>query len=456
MRNYFERITWFQSGLFWRTFLLLAILVTASMTTWIISIKLLERKPRAQQLANQINTMVSITSAAITHAAENKRRELLIELAHNEGINIYLLEESDRIIKQDNNAVFAELMDLVQQKMGKQTQFAKAVNGETGFWVSFRIEEDHFWLRIEPDRLQTDSGLQFLGWAAISLSLALVAAAFISRRINEPLSNLSLAARQLALGRSVDPLLESGPREIRETNASFNQMMEDLARIESDRTVILAGISHDLRTPLTRLQLELEMTNLKTSTREAMRADLQQMDDIIQQFLDYAKPILDTNLESFNFSALLKKVLNDLSRDTTIEINATIEDDVFLAGSIIEIQRLLSNLIENAQRYGRNAETQTLRLEIELRTYLTGLGPNLELRFRDFGVGIVDKDIPRLLRPFTRGEVARSHANGSGLGLAIIDRIVKRHGGKLHIRNHITGGLEIQLNFPLNTKNSKR
>lgn len=449
MRNYFARISWFQSGLFWRTFLLLAILITASMATWVVSIKLLERKPKAQQLANQISTMVSITSAAITHAAEDQRRELLIELAHNEGITIYLLEKSDRIIKPKNDAVFAELRDLVQKKLGKQTQFAKSVNGEVGFWVSFKIEEDSFWLRLEPDRLNTDSSLQFLGWAAISLSLALIAAAFISRRINQPLSNLSLAARQLALGKSVDPLLESGPREIRETNASFNQMMADFARIESDRTVILAGISHDLRTPLTRLQLELEMANLEASTRDAMRTDLQQMDDIIQQFLDYAKPIHHGSLVSFNVSELLKKALGDLSRDTSVKIDAAIENEVFLTGSDIEIRRLLSNLIENAQRYGRDPGDHELKLEVSLQTVLTGIDHRIELRFRDFGVGIADEEIPRLLRPFTRGEIARSHANGSGLGLAIIDRIVKRHDGSMLIKNHDSGGLEIYLDFPL-------
>lgn len=455
MRNYLARIAWFQSGLFWRTFLLLAILVTASMATWIVSIKLLERKPKAQQLAGQIGTMVSITSAALTHAAEDKRRELLIELAHNEGISIYLFEETDQIVKPDNDAMFAELKELVQQKLGKQTQFAKAVNGEDGFWVSFRIDEDQFWLRVEPDRLMTDSGLQFLGWATISLILALTAAVFISRRINAPLSDLSLAARQLALGQSVKPLLESGPREIRETNASFNQMMQDLARIESDRTVILAGISHDLRTPLTRLGLELEMAHLEIATRDAMQTDLKQMDEIIQQFLDYAKPLNELGFSTFDLSALLHKLEADLQRDTKISITTKIEGNVMMAGIEIEIQRLLSNIIENASRYGRNAITHELHLEISCLRQLNGLRPHIELRIADHGSGIPEEEIARLFRPFTRGEVARSQANGSGLGLAIVDRIVKRHGGKIIPSKHATGGLEIRIEFPLPKKSEQ-
>lgn len=447
MRQYLQRFGWFQNSLFWRTFLLLAVLVTASMLAWFVSIKLLERKPRAQQLANQIVSIVTITSAALTHSAEDKRRELLIDLASNEGIRIYLLEENDQIKKTDETPLLIEVRKLVQDKLGSQTQFAKSVNGEVGFWLSFQIDEDQFWLRLEADRLQTETNLQFFGWAFISLILALIAAVFISQRINAPLSNLSAAARQLARGKRPSALSESGPREIRETNTSFNQMVDDLARIETDRTVILAGISHDLRTPLTRLQLELEMANLEATTREAMQGDLQQMDSIIQQFLDYAKPLHESTFTSFNLSSLIDKLFTDLAKSSDVRIDLQIEPELYVTGIEIEFQRLFNNLIQNAMRYGRSPEDQVLHLQIECRRQASASHSGTLVKFRDFGTGIEDTQIPRLLRPFTRGEIARSQANGSGLGLAIVDRIVKRHGGKMHIHNHAQGGLEILLMF---------
>lgn len=447
MRQYLQRFGWFQNSLFWRTFLLLAVLVTASMLAWFVSIKLLERKPRAQQLANQIVSIVTITSAALTHSAEDKRRELLIDLASNEGIRIYLLEENDQIKKTDETPLLIEVRKLVQDKLGSQTQFAQSVNGEVGFWLSFQIDEDQFWLRLEADRLQTETNLQFFGWAFISLILALIAAVFISQRINAPLSNLSAAARQLARGKRPSALSESGPREIRETNTSFNQMVDDLARIETDRTVILAGISHDLRTPLTRLQLELEMANLEATTREAMQGDLQQMDSIIQQFLDYAKPLHESTFTSFNLSSLIDKLFTDLAKSSDVRIDLQIEPELYVTGIEIEFQRLFNNLIQNAMRYGRSPEDQVLHLQIECRRQASASHSGTLVKFRDFGTGIEDTQIPRLLRPFTRGEIARSQANGSGLGLAIVDRIVKRHGGKMHIHNHAQGGLEILLMF---------
>nr|WP_315481109.1 ATP-binding protein [uncultured Undibacterium sp.] len=447
MRQYLQRFGWFQNSLFWRTFLLLAVLVTASMLAWFVSIKLLERKPRAQQLANQIVSIVTITSAALTHSAEDKRRELLIDLASNEGIRIYLLEENDQIKKTDETPLLIEVRKLVQDKLGSQTQFAKSVNGEVGFWLSFQIDEDQFWLRLEADRLQTETNLQFFGWAFISLILALIAAVFISQRINAPLSNLSAAARQLARGKRPSALSESGPREIRETNTSFNQMVDDLARIETDRTVILAGISHDLRTPLTRLQLELEMANLEATTREAMQGDLQQMDSIIQQFLDYAKPLHESTFASFNLSSLIDKLFTDLAKLSDVRIDLQIEPELYVTGIEIEFQRLFNNLIQNAMRYGRSPDDQVLHLQIECQRQASAIHSGTLVKFRDFGTGIEDTQIPRLLRPFTRGEIARSQANGSGLGLAIVDRIVKRHGGKMHIHNHAQGGLEILLVF---------
>jgi len=452
-RNYFHAFTGFteiRSALFWRTFFLLAILVTASMAAWFISFKLVERKPRAQQMAGQIISMVTITRAALTHSAEDKRRELLLDLARNEGIRIYLLEENDAITPQADELLFIELQKLVQEKLGTKTQFAKVVNGEEGFWLSFTIDEDQYWLRLEQDRLPHETGMQILGWASITLVLTLIGAVFISRRINAPLSNLSQAARQLAHGKRPQALPENGPSEVRETNASFNQMIDDLARGESDRAVILAGISHDLRTPLTRLQLELEMAPVDAMTREAMQSDLSQMDGIIQQFLDYAKPLHESTFNSVNLSALLDKLVSDLQRDASLKMKAQIDSGIFITGIEIEIQRLVINLVQNAMRYARDPETGLLMIDLECRYFAHATKPSATLRIRDFGPGVPKDEIARLLRPFTRGDIARSQANGSGLGLAIVDRIVKRHGGKIRLQNHPTGGLEVLIRLSAN------
>ncbi len=160
-----------------------------------------------------------------------------------------------------------------------------------GFWVSFKIDDDEYWLMLDRERIGRTSSLQWLGWATVVLLLSLLGAVFISSLINQPLARLTAAARAIAKGQEPEPLPETGPTEIKEANRSFNQMVGDLKRIESDRALILAGISHDLRTPLARMLLEVEMApNWPTMRAQGMQSDLAQMDAIIGQFLDYAKP----------------------------------------------------------------------------------------------------------------------------------------------------------------------
>lgn len=442
-----KRMPWFRSGLFWRTFLLLSLLVTASMASWFISFKLVERKPRAQQLSNQIVSVVAITRAALTHSAHDKRLQLLTDLVRNEGIQIYPLEENDQIAAPVENVFQKELRKHIQSKLGGQTRFARTVNGEHGFWLSFSIEDDQYWLRLEQERVQTDTSLQYLSWIAVTLVITLIVAALISRRINAPLSDLSSVARQLASGNQPAPLHETGPAEIRQTYASFNQMMHDLARIDADRALILAGISHDLRTPLTRLQLEIEMAPVDDATREAVQADLRQMDSIIQQFLDYAKPIAANDVAAINLSELLKGIVKTIERDTSKHVHANIEDGVMIAGSETELRRLLNNLFQNADRYGRDQHTQ--QLNIDLHCSHDPEQGGVRLLVRDHGCGVQGADLQQLLRPFTRVDEARSQASGAGLGLAIVDRIVERHGGRIQLSTPVDGGLQIEIFLPV-------
>jgi two-component system osmolarity sensor histidine kinase EnvZ len=447
MHTYVNSLDWLKSGLFWRTFFFLALLVMASMIAWFASFKIVERSPRAQQIAAQVISVVTITRAALTHSAPENRRELLFDLASNDGIRVYLLEENDKIELPELTASSLELLGFIQNVLGKDTLIATKVNEVAGFWISFNIEEDQYWLRLDQERITPSSGLQFVGWAAFSLFITLVGAVFISKLINDPLSKLSSAALLIAKGKRPNPLPEKGPNEIRETNASFNQMMDDLTRIDSDRAVILAGISHDLRTPLTRMQLEVEMANLSNDARQGMQFDLAQMDGIIGQFLDYAKPLESVPFEVVNISDLLENIVEEASRLPEITIRSSIVKHLEILGNRVELYRLFNNLFENAKRYGRSPGSQHVKLDIQCSYKNKEKKQGILISIRDHGVGVPDADITRMLRPFTRVDISRSQANGSGLGLAIVDRIVKRHDGRIRISNHSSGGFLVVIAF---------
>lgn len=436
-----NRLAWLKSGLFWRTFFLLAFLIAASMAAWFASFRILERMPRANQIAAQVISIVTITRAALTHSAPDSRRELLFDLASNEGIRIYPREDTDVVKPPPDTALIPVIQSSVRAKLGEDTQFAGRVNDIAGFWVSFKIEDDEYWLMLERERVERTLGIQWLGLVTVTLLLSLLGAVFISRLINLPLARLTTATRAIAKGQQPEPLPEEGPAEIRQANRSFNHMVEDLNRIESDRAVILAGISHDLRTPISRMLLEVEMADLPASARQGMQSDLAQMDAIIGQFLDYAKPTDSASFMPIDLSNLFSEAAREATRLPDIRVNADITPGIEVMGNATDLKRVINNLVENARRYGKTPGTQLTDIEINCRME----GDKAIMEVADHGIGVPDGEMEHLLRPFTRMDIARGQANGAGLGLAIVDRVVQRHGGKIRLFNRSGGGLVVQI-----------
>ena len=436
-----HRFAWLKSGLFWRTFFLLAFLITVSMAAWVASFRMVERTPRAKQIAAQVISMVTITRAALTHSAPDLRRELLFDLASNEGIRVYPLEDNDRTELPPDTSLMPVIESTVRAKLGADTKFAGKVNDLAGFWVSFKIDDDEYWLMLDRERINRASGVQWLGWGTFTLVLALFGAVFISRRINLPLARLTAAARAIAKGEQISPLPESGPIEIKEANRSFNQMVDDLNRVETDRTVILAGISHDLRTPISRMLLEVEMADITDDAKQGMQSDLGQMDAIIGQFLDYAKPTDASTFKQIDLSALLTDAVRAANRFLDVRIKSSVDDNIHIMGSVIELKRVINNVIENARRYGKVESADTVEIDIECHLR----DGKAVIEMADHGSGVPEAEIERLLKPFTRLDTARGQANGAGLGLAIVERVIKRHGGELHLSNRPGGGLMIQI-----------
>jgi len=437
-----------KSGLFWRTFLLLGTLTTVSMITWIGMISVIQREPQAQQISAQIISVVTITHAALTHSAPELRRELLFDLVSNEGIRIFSLEEDDRIEPPPDNYLMPEIEAQVKAKLGKDTRFSARVNGVAGFWVSFKIDDDEYWLMLDRERLRGLTGFQWLGWASLVSLLSLLGAAIISSLINLPLSRLTAAARDIAKGKQPAPLPEKGPIEIIEANRSFNQMVDDLKQVESDRAVILAGISHDLRTPLARMQLEVEMANLSDEAREGIQSDIGQMDAIIGQFLDYARPTEASSFTDVDLSGLLSDMTREAMRLPDVKINASIAEGAHAMGNPTDLRRVLNNLIENARRYGKTPGSDVTEIDIACHVRTSHGAKKVIIEVQDHGTGVPAEKIEQLMKPFTRLDTARGQANGAGLGLAIVDRVLLRHGAELQVRNREGGGLAFQISLP--------
>lgn len=444
-----ERRNWFRSGLFWRTFFMLSVLTMLSMASWIGMLNRVQRDPQIQQTAELVVSVVTITKAALTHSAFELRRELLIELVSNEGIRIFSLQPTDTVEPPPANTLMPEIAASIRAKLGPDTRISSRVNGVAGFWISFKIDEDEYWLMLERERLSGLSGVQWLGWAGVVGVLSVLGAALISSLVNLPLARLTAAARAIAKGERPARLPEKGSQEIIEANRSFNQMVEDLAQVENDRAVILAGISHDLRTPLTRMQLELEMAPLDAAAREGMQSDIAQMDAIIGQFLDYAKPTEASSFVPVDLSDLLEDSAREAARMPGMQVQSAIAPDVAVMGNGTDLRRVINNIVENARRYGHTPGLDVVELDIRCTVKVNGHARRAVVEIQDHGPGVPDDQIAQLLKPFTRLDTARSQANGAGLGLAIVERVVSRHNAELTVRNREGGGLLLQLSLPM-------
>jgi two-component system osmolarity sensor histidine kinase EnvZ len=433
-------VTLFPRTLLWRTFLLIAGLILASVAAYFEIFRTYEREPRAQQVAQMVVSVVNLTRAALVSARPDLRRELLVDLSEREGIEIYPAEPGERLTgPPDDRPVLQLAITEIRRQLGRETRVAFARDGIEAFWVSFRIEDDEYWVMLPRERVERRLALQWLGWAVLTAALALAGAFLVVFRVRRPLAALTRAAADIGRGRIPASLEESGPAEIQTVSRAFNQMARDLARLEDDRALILAGVSHDLRTPLARLRLGLEMAGADPQLTTGMTADIDDIDRIIGQFLDFARAARGEPLAAVDLAALAREIAGRYR-----ESGHALDDEIAAVPELplrpLSVRRLISNLLDNAFRYGGR--------DVLLRVVPEAGGAAVEVL--DRGPGIPADEVERLKQPFTRieTETARSGKGGSGLGLAIVDRIARMHGGSFDLLPREGGGLIARVLFP--------
>jgi two-component system osmolarity sensor histidine kinase EnvZ len=437
----------FRLGLFSRSFLLLAGLMLVSLGAWLQVFFSMEEGPRATQMAQRVTTAVSITRSALVYAPTSVRPALLLDLATKESLRVQPREGADVLQPLPNSNYWNHVAAEIKDRLGADTHVMWTVNQAPGIWVSFEINNDQYWLVFDREQLGLTAGVEWFGWGATALLLALVGAAISVRFVNRPLAQLAKVAQQLARGETPSPLPEKGPAEIRDMNIAFNRMARDIRQTEADREIMLAGISHDLRTPLARMRLEIEMSNVTDEARQAIDEDLGQIDHSIGQLMEYARPAGVVPEQGIDVSSVLRDLF-ERERSHTDSLGgvltADIEPNLYAKISAHDLKRIVSNLIENARRYGRTPSDGRAYIELSAKQQ----GNILAIEVRDRGTGIAPTDVQRLLRPFSRGESARTGVSGAGLGLAIVERLLGQVGGQLELISHPPAGLVARIEIP--------
>jgi two-component system, OmpR family, osmolarity sensor histidine kinase EnvZ len=442
----------FRLSLFWRTFFLMTLLLFGSAMVLLNLFRVLEYEPRVLRNATQIASIVNLTRGALANADVIARVSLLKTLADEENVRILSWEPSDEYDTLDTTEQEKNISTALIQYLGTDTVVASRVNQEQGLWVGFSIERDSYWLLMDPERLTLIGGETWLLWWLSALGFSVIGALLLSSLLSKPLKNLAQATRLVSLGRhqsaSTQLLDESvGSPEIREVNIGFNRMAAQLAQAEQDRALMLAGISHDLRTPLARLRLEIELAVADEGSRDAMSADIEQVDAILSKFLDYARSE-HMKLQNTPLAAVVSRCMAPFGQLDTLRFSVHIPEDVEVLADEIELGRVISNVLENARRYGSSVDG-LCRIDIEAHKTAAG---TLLLVLRDHGPGVAPDQLSHLSQPFFRGNDARTAAMGSGLGLAIAERTMLRMGGRCTISNHPEGGLQVGLTLQLATR----
>ena len=424
-------------SLFWRTFFLLAVLLTGGIFAWVQTFRALEFEPRAVQAAQQIASLVNLSRAALRYADGINRVTLVKTMSDQEAVRVLPREPGDKWEAFEVDRFSRAIGQELRTRLGPDTIVATAVNGNGGLWVGFSIEKDPYWLQADPTRVRPLAGSTWLLWVSIALLATVVGSAAIARLINQPLRDLSFAASRIRDGEYESQLDENTlTSEIRQVNMGFNRMARELAKVEEDRAVMLAGISHDLRTPLARLRLEAEMSVHDEEAKRNMALDIDQLDAIIDKFMDYARPG-ETKLVPVHVSSLVEREMQGFRDPSQIRISSRVAIDTKVMADEIELGRVFQNLFENARRYGRSADSGIARVHVSYaRT-----GPWVILSVRDHGPGVSHDKLKQLTTPFFRGDAARTAATGAGLGLAIVEKAVQRMGGNFELSNASDGGL---------------
>jgi len=270
-------------NVFWRTFVLLALLLAAGIFAWVQTLRSLDLEPRAVHEARQLASLVNLTRATLAAQSDGiARLAILKSIDKAEGVQVRPREPTDQWEPFETDRFTRAVGRELRNVIGPEAVIARNVNNKPGLWIGFMLERDPYWLITQAAQTATLSLGTLFSWMGIALLATLLGSAAVASLINRPLRDLSFAASRIREG-DLDSRLDENTltSEIREVNKGFNRMARELAKVEEDRAVMLAGISHDLRTPLARLRLEAEMSVTDEEAKKNIAEDIGQLDAII-------------------------------------------------------------------------------------------------------------------------------------------------------------------------------
>ncbi len=402
-------------------------------------------KPNYQQIIHLLAKQVKVVFLEVDLQDQRLNEQLGRRFYDATGIEV--LSQPEAIAQGvDQLPFYWVFSDEMSKQLGGDAEVRISQGKEYIFWIRPPAEMlppsmTDYWVKVPFDDLdESDFSLLSVYLVVIGI-LSVIGSWVFIRRLNKPLRQLQNAAELVGKGDFPEPLKEQGTIEIEEVIRAFNHMSTGIQEFDKDRALLMAGVSHDLRTPLTRIRLATEMMSATEDyLKDGIVADIDDMNAIIDQFMDYIRHHRQEDLELDDLNTVINEVVMAESNQPRT-ITSTLDEKLPLIPlRTVAIKRVISNLLGNALRYSDS--------DIEVKCGYNKKRKRVYCSVLDRGPGIPSKDVERLFQPFTQGDIARG-GEGSGLGLAIIKRIVDMHHGDVELVNREGGGLAATIYLPL-------
>ena len=390
-------------------------------------------KGMTKALVNEINTYIEIYNDDVYD--KNKITDLFSVY---QDLNIEFFEDESFDYKYDErwfSPIDRTLRRELKSKFGSQDYWFSTTNYKELIDLRIKNQNGYFKFLVPKDRVTSSSARIFALWITVPAVIVILISLIFLKNQTRPITNLAKVAEKFGKGEEIEEFKPSGAAEIRQAGYEFDRMRKRILRHLNQRSEMLSGISHDLRTPLTRMKLQIAFIKDKEISQK-LADDIIEMEKMLNEYLQFTSSTYLEKNENFDLSNLINETIKKYNNKN---IKSNLAPDIFINGKKNLIKRCINNLIDNGIKYGEKVNIELIKSS-----------NNLFIKIEDDGPGIDEKEYDNVFKPFYKIDKGRADSKSSvGLGLSIASDIIRSHGGNIKLEKSNMNGLSVKIFLPV-------
>ena len=423
--------------LFYRALLIVAVpvIVLQLVITFVFfdSLWIKTNKGMTKALVNELNTFIEVYNDELYN-----KDEITDVFSVYQNLNIEYIKDENFNFKYDErwfSPIDRTLRRELKSRFGSENFWFDTTSYKELIDLRIRYKFGYFKFLVTKDRVTSSSARIFALWITVPAIIMVLISLIFLKNQTRPITNLVKVAAKFGKGEDIEEFKPSGAAEIRQAGYEFDKMRKRILRHLNQRSEMLSGISHDLRTPLTRMKLQIAFIKDKDLANK-LSDDINEMEKMLNEYLQFTSSSYLEKNENFNLTELIKKVTNEYNNN---KIFTNLAPEIYINGKKNLIKRCMNNLIDNAIKYGD-------KINVELSKSTN----NLFIKIEDNGPGILEKEYENVFKPFYKIDKSRAASKSSvGLGLSIASDIIRSHGGNIKLEKSSMSGLGVKILLPI-------